>query len=269
MSQLAYFFIFCFGTIIGSFLNVVIYRFNSGKTLGGRSMCMTCSKTLAWYELIPVFSYLFQVGKCRSCSTRISHQYPLVELFTGVVFTMIAYHFYDIVFVSFNQYILLVSVYMMIFSLLLVISVYDMRHKVIPDPLVFAFIVFSFFTMFISSVPFGNLFVQPSMSAFLAGPLYALPFALIWLLSRGRFMGLGDAKLILGIGWMFGIVQGGAALMLSFWIGTIVSLLIIFFSKMKFSMNTEIPFGPFLAISTLIVFFFSLNVFDLASIFSF
>lgn len=269
MSTLAYFFIFCLGCIIGSFLNVVIYRFNSGKTLGGRSMCMTCSKTLSWYELIPVFSYLFQVGKCRSCSTRISHQYPLVEFLTGGIFTLIAYHFSGFALVSFNQYILLVSVYMMIFSLLMVISVYDMRHKIIPDPLVFAFIVFSFISMFLNHSIVGGLFVQPSVHSIIAGPLFALPFALIWLLSRGRFMGLGDAKLILGIGWMLGFYFGIAALMLSFWIGTIVSLLIIAFTKMKFSMNTEIPFGPFLAISTLLVFVFSITVFDLASIFTF
>lgn len=269
MSQLAYFFIFCLGTIIGSFLNVVIYRFNSGKTLGGRSMCMNCSKTLSWYELIPVFSYVFQLGKCRSCATRISHQYPAVELLTGVIFSMVAYRFSDLILVSFNQYILIVSVYMMIFALLMVISVYDMRHKIIPDPLVFAFIVFSFFSMFLNVGPVGGFFIQPAMSSFLAGPLYALPFAIIWLVSQGRFMGLGDAKLILGIGWMLGIMQGGAALMLSFWIGTIVSLFIILFSKIKISTKTEIPFGPFLAISTFIVFFFSLSVFDLASIFSF
>lgn len=269
MSLLAYFFIFCLGCIIGSFLNVVIYRFNSGKTLGGRSMCMTCSTQLSWYELIPVFSYLFQLGKCRSCSVKISHQYPFVEFLTGIVFAVVSFHFSSLIDFSINHYLLFVSLHMMIFSLLIVISVYDIRHKIIPDVLVFTFILFSFLLMFINPSPFGPLFITPTMLSLLSGPLYALPFAVIWLVSRGRFMGLGDAKLILGIGWMLGFYYAGSALMLSFWIGTVVSLLIILFSKMRFSMKTEVPFGPFLAISTFIVFAFSITVLDLASIFSF
>ena len=74
------------GLIIGSFLNVVILRFNTNKTLGGRSGCMACEKELNWYELIPVFSFFALQGRCSGCQTKISVQYPLVELATGVIF---------------------------------------------------------------------------------------------------------------------------------------------------------------------------------------
>ena len=74
---------FIFGTLIGSFLNVVIFRLNTGKGVGGRSMCMNCGKTLHAHELVPVLSYIFQLGKCRGCKTKISIQYPVVEAITG------------------------------------------------------------------------------------------------------------------------------------------------------------------------------------------
>src|SRR5574343_181515 len=149
MITLTYIFIFCLGCIIGSFLNVVIYRFNSGKTLGGRSMCMTCSKTLAWYELIPVISFLFQKGRCNTCSTKISHQYPVVEFITGAMFASVAYYFSSILYYDFIQYVVLVTLYSMIFSLFIVISVYHMRHKIIPDSLVYMFSFLAFVSMFI------------------------------------------------------------------------------------------------------------------------
>ncbi|MFA6602049.1 MAG: prepilin peptidase, partial [Candidatus Paceibacterota bacterium] len=80
---------FIFGTIIGSFLNVVALRFNTGATLGGRSKCMSCGHQLTWKELIPVLSFLWQGGLCRNCRSRISRQYVLVELSTGLLFALI------------------------------------------------------------------------------------------------------------------------------------------------------------------------------------
>src|SRR3990167_8361302 len=80
---------FALGLIIGSFLNVVIYRYNTGKTFGGRSKCLVCHKILSWHELIPLFSFIFLKGHCRGCKTRISFQYPLIEFITGLVFAFI------------------------------------------------------------------------------------------------------------------------------------------------------------------------------------
>lgn len=277
MNILIFIFIFLFGAIIGSFLNVVIFRFNTGKNMvTGRSICMTCSHTLRWYELIPIFSYLFQLGKCRSCAERISHQYPLVEFMTGIIFVLIIYHFIPILFFSSLSYLFLIIFFLFLFSLLIVIAVYDFRHKIIPDALVYTFSFIGFLSIFINSTSFGPLFILPSFSSIIAGPLLALPFALLWLLSRGKWMGLGDAKLMLGLGWMLGLYLGFSVVILSFWIGAIVSLTVMFSSRYlfnnkigKMNMKTEIPFAPFLIVSTFIVFLFNLDIFTLVRLFQF
>ncbi len=270
MYILAFIFIILLGTIIGSFLNVVIYRFNSGKSITtGRSICMTCNHTLRWYELIPVVSFLIQGGKCRRCAKTISHQYPLVEFGTGILFALIAFRFMDVLAFSQGAYVFLVCLFSFIFSLLMVITVYDMRHKIIPDRLVYMYAIVSLFSIFVNHTGIGPLFVMPSLLSLVSGPLFALPFALLWLVSRGRWMGLGDAKLILGIGWMLGPLATFAVLTLSFWIGAIVSLGIMFFSRHKMTMKTEIPFAPFLILSTLIVLLFDLDIFSLVKAFHF
>lgn len=270
MDILIFVFIFLLGTIIGSFLNVVIFRFNTGKKItSGRSICMTCSRTLRWYELIPVLSYVLQLGKCRRCSERISHQYPLVELVTGAVFVLIAYHFLPALFFVPITFLFLVVFYVFLFSILIVISVYDIRHKVIPDKLVYTFTFFAFLSLFVNHFGVGQLFILPSLSFILAGPVLALPFALLWILSKGKWMGLGDAKLMLGLGWMLGISVGLAGVILAFWIGAVVSLAVLFFTKKMINMKTEIPFAPFLILGAFIAFLFSLDIFALARIFQF
>lgn len=277
MTLLIFIFVFLLGTIIGSFLNVVIYRFNTGRTIvTGRSICMNCNRDLRWYELIPVFSFLIQSGKCRRCASRISHQYPIVEVITGLVFALIAFKFLPILYISYRLYTMYVILFVFIFSLLIVISVYDLRHKIIPDKLVYLFIFISFVSLFINPYMFGTFFTLPTFGALIAGPVFAIPFALIWYFSKGRLMGLGDGKLILGIGWILGLSQGAFAIILSFWIGTVVSLLIMFLSKSssslmkgnKLSMKTEIPFAPFLIIGFFITFLFNFDLFSLVKLFS-
>lgn len=269
METIAFVFIFLLGTIIGSFLNVVIYRFNTGKTLvKGGSICMTCNKKLCWYELIPVFSFLIQSGKCRKCASNISHQYPIVELATGLLFALLAVHFLPILLISQFKFIFLMSIYAFVFSLLMVIVVYDIRHKIIPDKLVYAFILISFSLLFIDSTGLNSIFVLPTFMNVLAGPILASPFALLWLVSRGAWMGLGDAKLVLGIGWMLGLSTALTAVTLSFWIGAIVSVSLLLLSSKKMNMKTEVPFAPFLIIGTLVAFLYNIDIFSLASIFN-
>lgn len=271
MNIVIFIFVFLFGTIIGSFLNVVIYRFNTGKTIvNGRSICMTCNRELRWYELIPLFSFLIQNGKCRRCAIKISHQYPLVEFLTGLVFVLIAYRFLPILPISFGLYLFYLVFFVFIFSLLIVISVYDLRHKIIPDKLVYLFILLSFISIFInSSVATADaIFIFPSLTDLLAGPVLAIPFVALWYFSSGRLMGLGDGKLILGLGWLLGLSAGLFSLVISFWLGTIIGLSLIFLFKKKMNMKTEIPFAPFLIISAFITFLLSLNFYSLIKFFS-
>lgn len=270
MNTIIFIVVFLLGTIIGSFLNVVIYRFNTSRSVTvGRSICMTCSHTLRWYEMIPVLSFLAQKGKCRSCATKISHQYPIVEIVTGFVFALITFHFLPILSFSANFFVFLVSFFSFIFSILIVIAVYDLRHKIIPDTLVYVFAFFALLSTFINTTGIGSLFVLPSLSNILAGIVLALPFALIWLFSRGRMMGLGDAKLILGIGWLFGFSQGIAVLVIAFWIGALVSLIVLLFSHFKVTMKTEIPFAPFLIFAMIIVLYTGVTFYTLSTFLSF
>lgn len=150
----------------------------------------------------------------------------------------------------------------------MVITIYDIKHKIIPDTLVVAFGFMSFLSMFVNSSGVGSLLAHPALLDMCAGVILALPFALIWYFSGGRAMGLGDSKLIIGIGFMLGLSRGTAALMLAFWIGSVVSLLVMFLNHKKVTLKTEIPFAPFLVIGTILAFFFNIGVFQIASFFS-
>ncbi len=257
--------VFIFGTIIGSFLNVVILRYGQ-KSLNGRSICLACKQQLKWFELVPVLSFLFLRGKCRNCQQKISWQYPLVEFATGLTFWLI------FIFVGGQNLIYLLYLWV-IFSLLIIIFVYDLYHKLIPDLWVFLFsglalanfLIFDFQGFGFSLI--NNLW---------AGPILALPFAFLWFISRGRWMGLGDAKLSLGIGWFQGLVKGSSAIILGVWIGAVVGLFLVALSRVmrkkqlsfmgkNFTIKSELPFAPFLIIGVMLVFFFGWDVWGLSS----
>lgn len=237
-------FIFIFGAIIGSFLNVVILRLGTGAGFGGRSYCFSCRADLKWYELIPILSFFFQRGHCRTCYGRISWQYPVVEMLTGLIFVLV----YSLLSTNY----LLVLYYWLVFSLLIVISVYDFRHKIIPNKLVYVFIIFSLFS--------------PAFEIF--GAVLFLPFFLLWLASKGRAMGLGDAKLALGIGLLLGLSQGVVALLISFWIGAIFGIILLI-AKKGAGLKTKIPFGPFLALAAFLVFIFKIDFNAIIQFFTF
>jgi len=253
------------GALIGSFLNVVILRYNTGMGIGGRSGCFSCGKVLAWFELVPIFSFLIQKGKCLGCKSSISSQYPLVEGATSLLFAFVAYvnlaPFYSV----FNIYqIIDLFLVLTVVSILVVIFVYDLRHKVIPDALSFSFAFFALVRLALH----GQLALLhfPWMLDLLAGPVLALPFVLVWYFSKGKWMGLGDGKLALGIGWFLGFTGGLSAVCLSFWIGTVVSLGLIVTQKYlkkkhRLTLKSEIPFAPFLIIGLLIVYFFPIDIF--------
>jgi len=253
------------GIIIGSFLNVVSLRYDTGSSILGRSRCLTCKSELRWFELIPIFSFIFQVGKCRNCESKISLQYILIESFTGIIFLGIFLKFSDLIPASLPQFTAMSLYFMAIFSILIVIFVYDLKHKIIPDDLVYTFATLSLAGIFFD--PFMFQISIPTLLPFLAGPMLFLPFFLLWFVSGGRWIGLGDGKLALGIGWLLGISAGASAVILSFWIGALVGIFLIiipllYSHKKGFTMKSEIPFGPFLIIGLLLVFFFDANVFQ-------
>ena len=267
MTLIAGLFYFILGTIVGSFLNVVILRYEVDKPILGRSVCPACGKTLSYYELIPVISFFILRGRCSRCSAHISWQYPLVEMATGLLFVLTFITFFNGVLDA--HYLAISTLYLVMVSILMVIFVYDIRHTVIPDPFVYGFSLLALLLLFIDMSMFT--LITPSPLALAAGPLLAFPLFLIWLLSRGRWMGLGDAKLTLGIGWLLGISGGISAILIAFWVGAVVGILLIliasfmrnnqlFLGNRQFTMKSEIAFGPFLILGLLTVVFFNLDV---------
>lgn len=256
---------FIFGTIIGSFLNVAILRMNTGKGFGGRSICFSCGKQLGAMELIPVISFLFQGGRCTGCRERIAWQYPIVEVTTGFVFAAIAYMLLPLA-LSIVPLALHFIFYATLFCLLIVIAGYDLRHKIIPNRVVYPFILLSFLApLFMGST--DHYFNSIWIDHLLAGIALGAPFALIWLLSHGRLMGLGDAKLALGMGFLLGISSGIAAIMLAFWIGAIVGVILLLLPRRARTMKSELPFAPFLVLGTALAFFYHIDLAVLSRLF--
>jgi prepilin signal peptidase PulO-like enzyme (type II secretory pathway) len=259
---IASFYLF-FGIIIGSFLNVVSLRYDTGDSILGRSMCLSCSKELKWFELIPILSFISQFGKCRDCKEKISWQYPLVELFTGIIFLGIFLKFSDLLLVSIQQLIVISVYFMVVFSILIVIFVYDLKYKIIPNDLVYTFSTLALAGIFFDPATFQISI--PTLLPFLSGPIFFLFFFSFWFFSRGTWMGLGDGKLALGIGWLLGLSFGITAIILSFWIGAFISIILMSIPLLNFkgkrlTMKSEIPFGPFLILGLLLVFFFNINI---------
>jgi leader peptidase (prepilin peptidase)/N-methyltransferase len=233
-----------FGLIVGSFLNVLILRYPE-RGVGGRSACMSCGKQIRWYDNIPVFSWLVLRGRCRDCHAHISIQYPLVEALTAILFALIG---------ASTLALPAQIAACIITALLIAIAVYDFRHTVIPDPWVYTFALVALF----SQLLFGP---HPDALTFLSGAIVAAPLFALWLYSRGAWMGFGDVKLAVGMGWLLGAVYGVAALFLAFVVGAFVGVGLIAFTHTSaaakagqgFTMKSEIPFGPFLVASTFIV----------------
>ena len=252
--EIYYFAVFILGTVVGSFLNVVILRYNTGESiLFPESRCFSCGKKLRWFELIPILSFLLQKGRCLRCKSKISRQYPITELLTGLTFFAIFWKFYP----SIES----VIFYWTVASFLIVISVYDFRHQIIPNGLVYFLIFLSLFPVFFSAGGgnwsfFGNwkfgIGNSGLLSRLLAGVVFGGFFASLWLASKGGWMGLGEAKLALGIGWLLGFPAGIIAVLFSFWLGAIVGVFLLLFLPKKFTLKSRIPFGPFLCLGTMV-----------------
>jgi leader peptidase (prepilin peptidase)/N-methyltransferase len=277
MNLLFFISIFALGTLIGSFLNVLGLRFNSGLSVStGRSKCFNCDTTLKWYDLVPVFSFLFLKGRCRVCKSKISWQYPLVEVVTGLVFVgVVLRQLYLWSVFSTMQNGLLLSVflvvyYCIVFSILIVITIYDYRHKIIPNLFVYTFIFLGLLKLlFFMYLKYPFLVREDWFDLF--APLFLFtPFLLLWLVSRGRWMGFGDAKLAFGIGALLGFSYGVGSVVLGFWMGALWSILLIINYKVlkrgqNIDMGSELPFAPFLIAGTIIVFLSRVDIMNISS----
>ncbi len=292
MTYFVVFIVFCLGTIIGSFLNVVILRLNTGASLSGRSRCFTCGMQLRWYDLVPVLSFAVLRGRCRLCRSTISWQYFSVEILTGILFLGTFYKtllLYKSAHIGVSETILLtqlpwvsIGFYFVVWSMFVVIAVYDIRHKMIPDGFVYSLALLAL-ARIATEFFVGNSTFVGIIGPLFIGPLLALPFFLIWFFSRGRAMGFGDVKLALALGWLLSWSQALAVFILAFWFGGAVGIVLLFvvwlpkclhsrrkllsLERRSITIKSEIPFAPFLILGIVAMFFCNLDIYTLVSFF--
>lgn len=221
------FIVFLYGIIIGSFLNVCIYRIpNKESVAKQRSHCMTCGHRLAWYDLFPVFSYVFLKGRCRYCQTKISMQYPLIECINGLGYVWIF---------MVNGISLLCVIECLAFSALIVLSVIDWRTFEIPAG-INGFLLFLGIaaTLLDGEHVWNHLIGAVCVSGFLAILYYA---------TKGRGMGGGDVKLMA----VAGLLLGWQKILLALGLGSILGS-VIHIMRMKMSgVEHRLAFGPYLS----------------------
>lgn len=252
MSQSYWLYIFIvFGLVFGSFLNVVICRIDELETIWvSRSHCPKCKKNLAWYDLIPLFSFLILKTKCRYCRQPISWQYPLVEFSTSI---LVGLFFYRLVITGqlTTWAFLPLIIY---FGMLVVIFVYDAQTMTIPmeivavgfASLIIHYLIRSDFHLFLSGIEAMVVLALIPGSIILIGKI----------ITKKNVMGTGDIFLAGLIGLGLNIEKGILAIVISFILGGIISLILIILKKVKFGDHTEIAFGPFLIIGGLLALYF-------------
>jgi len=230
-------FVLMAGLVIGSFLNVLIYRLPRGKQfLVGRSSCPNCGNTIRWYHNIPVLSYLWLCGKCAYCRKPISFRYPLVELLNGVGYL---YFFWE------HAWSVDFGIFAFLTSTLIVIFFIDLDHQLIPDSITLPGIIVG---VGVSVIPGGTSPVQSLIGLLVGGgALYLIALLGDWLFRKDS-MGGGDVKMAAMLGAFLGWQKVLFIFLASAAIGLVVSVIIMSFSK-KLRQTRVVPFGPFIALA--------------------
>lgn len=286
---------FVLGTILGSFAKALADRSLKNKTFFGRSYCPHCKYKLRWYDLLPIFSYIFLAGKCRYCRKKISLEYLVVEvvvgLLIGFLFWQSAGSLSPINFIlNFGTIQLLLNLLFKTYfvAVLVVLFLTDLKEMFIPDRIVLPAIVITSIYLFANTIykvsylyyfllqspigkkllpPFSNYFqrhalltTEPFFLALLSAILIGGFFWILIILTRGKGMGGGDVKLGAFMGLGLGFPNAFLALMLAFLSGALVSLGLIFLGKKKLS--SHIAFGPFLVFGSLVTLYFGQTILD-------
>lgn len=266
--------LFVFGLAIGSFLNVVAGRYDGERSLfnpapiSGRSYCPHCKRTLRWFELVPLVSFIIQGGKCRRCAAPIGFQYPVAELISGLIFMLVPLRILAVSGVGGFLFMGLSFFWIALFEILFLMSLIDIRLGVIPDELngflcilgLFSGIFMvgylglanhSLFGVFAGIFGMqGNYWINHLTAAIFGGAF----FGLLIVITRGKGMGMGDLKLAVPLGFFLGWPDILFATAFAFVIGAVIGLVTIAVGKR--TMKGSLPFGPFFALGATVVFLF-------------
>lgn len=257
MSQI-YLLFLLLGLIFGSFVNALVWRMkNNLDWIKERSKCSHCNHTLSSVDLIPVFSWLLLKGRCRYCSKKINDS-PITELSVGLSF-MLSYLFWPYGFDLLGSFRLVL--WLIVLVILASLFLYDLKWLILPNKLVLAFTIISIFQLILFSFNTNishRFILQILLSVLIGGGI----FHLIYIFSRGKYIGGGDVKL----GYAYGIylmdpVLSWMVLLFASLLGSVASLILMKFGK--FSLKSKIPFGPFLLIGVFIANIFGLKIWNL------
>lgn len=222
------------GLAFGSFGNVLVYRIHAKKPITGRSMCPSCRRSLSWFELFPILSFLVLRGKCRSCHHPISAQYPLVELGSAVLFLF--------AFTQHPENLVTVLVLAFVMYFLFLACVFDASYQQIPDA----------FTICIGMLAAASLLLGADVVSALLGAAVMLAwFGGQWLISRGKAVGTGDIFLAAALGLYLGLRYAVMTLIFSYMAGAIILILMILLRKIR-AKQQRIAYVPFLALGVML-----------------
>lgn len=237
---------FVFGLVFGSFLNVVIYRYDQWLSiLKDRSACMHCKKQLRWYDLVPLLSYLALGGKCRYCRKPISWQYPVVELATALLVAIFYVRIFEQSILSLPLGITALIGALAAIGAIVVIFFHDLYEQMVPDLMAYVLLV--------GSVLFSVIYYNSPLNTVLGLLVGVAPIALIVYPSKGRWMGEGDVKIAAALGALVSYPNAVVFLISTFLIGGLFGTLAIASKQAK--LKTAVPFVPFMIVGALIALF--------------
>lgn len=251
------------GLVFGSFINALVYRvkYNSVKKnitklgiVNGRSICPNCKHQLVALDLIPLLSWIYLRGKCRYCHKSISIQYPLVELITALLF-LFSFIYWKNGFNLLGYFQL--GIWLVILTLLITLTVYDIRWKILPSKIIY--IIYPLVILNNLIVVFSSRNYSLILGYLLGFIILGGIFYLLFQVSFGKWIGGGDVRL----GFLLGLLVGGPLnsillLFIGSIVGTFLSIPFILIGKLK--KKSTIPFGPFLVIGAIIVYFFGAQI---------
>lgn len=242
------------GLIIGSFLNVIIYRLRLMESVMGRSYCPHCKHKIHWYDNIPLFSFILLGAKCRDCRGNISWQYPLVEFFTGVIFLFTAKYF--LVLGLTTTYWETVF-YLAIFALFMILLAYDWKFMEVPIIIFWIIlgvaVIYFGYSDFVSLKDGVEFLSLKSVNGVIGGFAAWLLFFSLVFFSKEKWMGWGDVYIGSLVGFILGWPNIFVGLILSFTIGAIYAMIAMIMGEKN--MKSQVPFIPFLVIGTVIAIF--------------
>jgi leader peptidase (prepilin peptidase)/N-methyltransferase len=250
---------FLLGASVGSFVNVLIDRTILGENwVSGRSHCDHCGKTLAWYDMVPILSFLFYLGRSRCCKKRLSYRYPIVELLVGLLFVwwaVVGFWFFNLVSAPLSM--LQPAFWLVTGTFLAILLIADLFYGVVLMPFVWIGVVITLLYRLILW-SYGAHQLVDVCTALLTGSGFYSFFWLLYKLTKGRGMADGDMYVAFYIGVLLGWPRGMVAMMLSFIIGASVGTLLIV-SGLR-SRKDTLPFVPFLVISTFIALVWGVDI---------